>query len=82
MVFFIVHLIPGDPAAVMLGADATIEEIEAFRARMGLDKPLTVQFGIFFKNLLRGDLGESLYYNKPVTQAIFENLNQLFCWLL
>lgn len=74
MVFFIVHLIPGDPAAVMLGADATIEEIEAFRARMGLDKPLTVQFGIFFKNLLRGDLGESLYYNKPVTQAIFERL--------
>jgi peptide/nickel transport system permease protein len=72
MVFFLVHLIPGDPAAVMLGQDATQEELTAFRQALGLDRPLPVQFAIWMGNILRGDLGISLQTKRPITQSIQE----------
>jgi peptide/nickel transport system permease protein len=74
VVFFLVHLTPGDPAAVILGPDAPQEAIAELRARLGLDKPLPVQFVRWFGQVLQGDLGESIFLRRPVTQAIVERL--------
>ena len=70
IVFLMIHMIPGDPAYVVLGADAQPKEIAALRSEMGLDKPLIVQYGIWMGHVLRGDLGVS-YINKfPVLDLI------------
>jgi peptide/nickel transport system permease protein len=74
LVFFLVHLTPGDPASVILGPDAPQESIAELRARLGLDKPLPVQFVRWFGQVLQGDLGESIFLRRPVTQAIFERI--------
>jgi peptide/nickel transport system permease protein len=74
LVFFLVHLTPGDPASVILGPDAPQEAIAELRARLGLDKPLPVQFVRWFGRVLQGDLGESIFLRRPVTQAIAERL--------
>jgi peptide/nickel transport system permease protein len=74
LVFFLVHLTPGDPASVILGPDAPQEAIAELRARLGLDKPLPVQFVRWFAQVLQGNLGESLFLRRPVTQAIAERL--------
>lgn len=74
LVFFLVHLTPGDPASVILGPDAPQEAITELRARLGLDKPLPVQFVRWFGQVLQGNLGESIFLRRPVTQAIFERL--------
>jgi peptide/nickel transport system permease protein len=78
VVFFLVHLTPGDPAAVILGADATPEALAELRARLGLDKPLLLQFARWCGRMLRGDLGESIFLRRPVTQAIAERLEPTF----
>jgi peptide/nickel transport system permease protein len=64
------HFIPGDPAAVMLGDHATTEQIEQLRASMGLDRPLYIQFIKWFMGVLRGDLGNSIFFQKPVLKVI------------
>jgi peptide/nickel transport system permease protein len=74
LVFFLVHLTPGDPASVILGPDAPQEAIAELRARLGLDKPLPVQFVRWFGQVLQGDLGESIFLRRPVSQAIVERL--------
>jgi peptide/nickel transport system permease protein len=74
LTFLLIHLIPGDPARVILGIKATPEAIEAMTKRMGLDKPLWVQFGVFVNNLIRGDLGDSLVYRVPVMELIRHRL--------
>ena len=74
VVFFVLRLIPGDPAVVMLGASATDEQVEVYREKFGLNEPLVVQFGIAFKNFAKGDLGQSISLNKPASQAIAERL--------
>jgi peptide/nickel transport system permease protein len=74
LVFFLVHLTPGDPAVVILGPDAPQEAIAELRARLGLDKPLPVQFVRWFGQVLQGDLGESIFLRRPVVQAIVERL--------
>lgn len=74
LVFLMIHLIPGDPATIRLGIKATEEKIEAMTKHMGLDKPLWVQFGLFVKNLLRGDLGDSLISRIPVMELIQRRL--------
>ena len=55
--FLLVHLVPGDPAMVMLGSDATPQQIQALRAQMGLERTLPEQFFIWVRQALRGDLG-------------------------
>lgn len=70
LVFALIHLIPGDPAQAMLGETAAEEDVEALRRRLGLDRPLVEQYGIFLAGLARGDLGTSLRTNEPVAQAI------------
>lgn len=81
LIFFLVRCIPGNPAQVMLPDDATVEEIAAMEVKMGLDKPILVQFVQWLGNAVRGDLGDSLYYNRPVLEIIAERLEPT-CLLL
>jgi peptide/nickel transport system permease protein len=71
-VFSFIHLIPGDPASVMLGDMATPEEIAALRQALGLERPLWEQFFVWLGNAARGDLGESIYFQEPVLSVIAE----------
>ena len=68
--FILMHLIPGSPAVVMLGDDATPETIAQLEKEMGIDKPIYVQFQRWFFKLLRGDLGESIFFDRPVLDLI------------
>lgn len=70
VVFLILHLIPGDPARMAAGPDATDSDIAQIRLNYGLDKPLIVQYGIYLTKLLQGDLGESFQTLAPVTEGI------------
>lgn len=74
VVFFLVHLIPGDPASVLLGPNATPSDVMKIRAQMGLDKPIHVQFVIWLSRIIQGDLGDSIFLGRSVTQAIYERL--------
>ena len=58
--FVLVHLIPGDPCRAMLGERATAAICDAYKVRMGLDQPITSQFGIYVGQILQGDLGRSI----------------------
>ena len=73
-VFFMVRLVPGDPAAIMLGQRATPENIAALREKLHLDAPIWVQYGTFLGNMLRGDLGDSLRQQRPVMDILSERL--------
>ena len=74
LTFMLIRLIPGDPAAQMLGLDATPHEIEELRREMGLDQPIYKQFLIWAGNVVRGDLGRSIFLQQPVSTAIVEHL--------
>lgn len=73
LVFSFVHLIPGDPAITMLGDTATEEQLEVLREEMGLNQPLTTQYVIWLGKLLRGDMGNSIFQNRPVLTCIMES---------
>jgi peptide/nickel transport system permease protein len=72
IVFFLIHLIPGDPVSVMLGPDATPAQIQGTRQALGLDRPLHEQLYTFYARVLRGDLGHSYFLDRPVTTALAE----------
>jgi len=74
LVFSLIHLVPGDPVQAMLGESATPQDVAELRARLGLDRPLLVQYGSFLKGIATGNLGSSLRTNQPVTAAIAERL--------
>ena len=74
LVFALIHLIPGDPAQAMLGEEASEQDVQALRERLGLDQPLLRQYGGFLRGAVRGDLGRSLRTDEPVTQAILDRL--------
>ena len=74
VVFLILHLTPGDPAGVIAGDDGTPEDIARIRAALGLDRALHVQLGLWFWNLLQGDLGISVFSNFPVTELIAQRV--------
>jgi len=89
--FMIVRLIPGNPAAVMLGPEATPEDINRLTAQLGLDQPLPVQFARWLWNTARGDFGESIFVKRPVPEVIvariepsllLATLSQLFSLLI
>lgn len=71
-VFIITRLIPGDPAAVLLGPQASPDEIAKMRETLGLNEPMYLQYIDFLGNLLKGDLGTSLGYHQPVLSLILE----------
>jgi peptide/nickel transport system permease protein len=72
IVFVITRLIPGDPASVMLGPQASVEDIEALREKLGLNDPVYVQFFHYIGDLLSGNFGVSLTYNEPIVQLILD----------
>jgi peptide/nickel transport system permease protein len=74
IVFFIMALIPGDPALAILGSYATPENVAQLRTEFGLDKPLVQQYLIWLTNLLQGDLGRSYSLNRPVLDEVLERL--------
>lgn len=74
IVFFIMALIPGDPALAILGSYATPENVAKLRVEFGLDKPLLTQYGIWLTNMLQGDLGRSYSLNRPVLDEVLERL--------
>ncbi|HEX9431533.1 MAG TPA: ABC transporter permease, partial [Burkholderiales bacterium] len=78
LVFLLLRLTPGDPAAIMAGDAASAEQIERIRAGLGLDKPIVVQFGIWLGKVLSGDLGESFYFRIKVTTLIAQRLEPTF----
>ena len=74
LVFSLIHLIPGDPARAMLGESASQEDVDRLRERLGLDRPLIEQYGMFLGGLVKGDLGRSLRTGQPVTSQILERM--------
>ena len=80
LIFLFVHMIPGDPARLVAGEDATIEDVEMVRKELGLDKPLVEQYVTYMANLVQGDLGTSLKTNRPVTEEIGARFMPTF-WL-
>ncbi|WP_077963432.1 ABC transporter permease [Ensifer adhaerens] len=78
IVFVIVRVTPGDPAAVMLGPEATQEDITELRTRLGLDQSLGLQYVYYIGQLLQGDLGQSIFLNQPVTSALAERAEPTF----
>jgi peptide/nickel transport system permease protein len=78
IVFVIVRVTPGDPAAVMLGPEATAQDVAALRERLGLDGSIPEQFVSYVGGILRGDLGQSIFLGRPVTQALWERAEPTF----
>jgi peptide/nickel transport system permease protein len=69
-VFSLLYLSPGDPAVIIAGDTATLEDIARIRAKLGLDEPAYIQFGTWVWHLLHGDLGISIFTNLPVAKLI------------
>ncbi len=78
IVFVIVRVTPGDPAAVMLGPDASAPDIADLRARLGLDQSLVIQYFYYIGQLLKGDLGQSIFLNMPVGAALLDRAEPTF----
>lgn len=74
LVFFFIHLIPGDPVEIMLGETAQPYDKAALRAALGLERPLAEQYVRFLEGLLHGDLGISIRYHAPVADTILSRL--------
>lgn len=80
VIFLFVRMIPGDPARLVAGADASIQDIQAVRVELGLDKPVVTQYFNFLENLSHGDLGKSLKTRQPVAEEIGSRFMPTF-WL-
>jgi peptide/nickel transport system permease protein len=78
VVFVIVRVTPGDPAAVMLGPDASAEDIEQLRERLGLNGTIIEQFANYVAGVLRADFGQSIFLGQPVTQALMDRAEPTF----
>ena len=74
LVFSLIHFIPGDPAQAILGEGASQEDVAQLRVRLGLDRPLIVQYGAFLNGVLHGDLGVSLRNDQPVARQILQRM--------
>jgi peptide/nickel transport system permease protein len=72
IVFLVLHLAPGDPAEVMLGANANKEDLDRLRVQLGLDQPLYVQYLTWIGHVARGDLGRSIWMKRPVLGEVLE----------
>ncbi len=70
IIFFFIHLIPGDPLYVLLGDTATTDQVDALRTKLGLDQPIILQYFRWLANVARGDLGTSIFFQTPVLTVI------------
>ena len=73
-VFFMLRMTPGDPAAVLAGDNGTPQQIESIREQLGLNEPIITQLVIWTGKLLQGDLGESFFFKRPVTELILNRV--------
>jgi peptide/nickel transport system permease protein len=74
VVFMLLRLTTGDPAAIIAGDNATSQDVTAIRTRLGLDRPLPQQFAIWLGSIARGDFGESFFFKKQVSELIIERV--------
>jgi len=81
LVFFLIHLVPGDPARTILGNHATPQKVALLHREWGLDKPLPVQYWRFLERMVRGDLGSSLFYSVPAGRLVVQRLPPTL-WLI
>jgi len=81
LVFFLIHLVPGDPARTILGNHATPAKVALLHKEWGLDKPLPVQYWRFLGRMLHGDLGSSLFYSVPAGRLVWQRLPPTL-WLI
>ena len=72
--FVLIHLAPGDPASVIAGPDASRDDVRRIERQLGLDAPLPVQLARWYGRLIQGDLGQSIFLRKPVTDAILDRV--------
>ncbi len=78
LTFFVFQILPGNPAYIILGIDADEYQIEALEAKLNLDKPVVERYSIWAKSLISGDLGESLRFQRPVAELIYDRLEVTF----
>ena len=74
VIFLVLQVIPGDPAQIILGIQATPENLQELRHKLGLDLPLPVQYWTWISGVLRGDLGRSITYDLPISELIVSRL--------
>ena len=74
IIFMFLHLIPGDPARVVAGPEATLQDVENTRIVLGLDRPLPEQYWRFISNAVQGDLGKSFRTQEPVMSMIADRI--------
>ena len=74
LIFILMHIAPGDPVTLMLGDNATPEDVARLRNELGLDKPIMVQYWDFLSRAVRGDFGRSLKFGEPVIKLVAERL--------
>ena len=72
--FMLMHLAPGNPASIIAGPDATADDVRTIEQQLGLDRSLPIQLVQWYGRLLRGDLGQSIFLRKPVTEAILDRV--------
>jgi peptide/nickel transport system permease protein len=75
LTFLMIHAIPGDPGRLLLGVRATPQAVAALDHEFGLDRPLLVQYPLYLQRLLRGDLGESIFYQQPVATLLVSRMS-------
>jgi peptide/nickel transport system permease protein len=78
VVFILVHSVPGDPARMVAGAEASAEDVELVRERLGLNDPLYVQFGSYIAGVVKGDFGTSMRSGRPITEEIMTRFPTTF----
>ncbi|MEP7061314.1 MAG: ABC transporter permease [Betaproteobacteria bacterium] len=78
LVFALLRLTPGDPAAIIAGPAGTTQDVIAIRAKLGLDRPIVAQFFVWIGHLLTGDFGESFFFRKPVAELIAGRIGPTF----
>src|SRR6476659_3984404 len=74
IIFGMVHFLPGDPAAILLGDRGTVQNIALLREQLGLNRPLPEQYWLFLSGLLQGQMGTSLVYKQPVTELVLSRV--------
>ena len=89
LVFLFIHLIPGDPASILLGDTATPEEIAALNEQMGFNEPIYTQYFLWLGNVLQGDFGTSVFFRQPVLSVIADGAEtsiwlatMTMCWIV
>jgi len=89
IVFLFVHLIPGDPALILLGDLATTDQVSALRQNLGLDRPLYVQYFLWLRGIVGGNMGDSIFFHQPVMAVIADRAETslllaslTFIWIL